>query len=99
VKAIVNKMSNHLFQNTKEAEIVIGGAQRGANEVQLNIKTLPGGLGNEPLAVRIYAFSQVKGVKPEIVYEYIVEEKGSVKGTQTIRFEIDQATLSKLSGR
>lgn len=99
VRAQVNNVSNHLFQNTKEAEVVIGGGRTGGNEIQLGIKTLPGGGGNEPLCVRVYVMSQVAGVQPVKVFEYLVAEKGAVKAVQTVRFEIDQADLAKLSGK
>jgi len=99
VKAIVNGKSNHLFQNAKQAEIIIGGINKGSNEIQYRINKLPGGQSNEPLTVRVYAMSQVKGVKPVKVYEYLVEEKGTPKPVQTARFEVDAATLAKLNGR
>lgn len=99
VRAKVNNVSNHLFQNTKDAEVVIGGVKPGANEIQIAIKTLPGGQNNEPLTVRVYALSQVKGVKPVKVYEYLVNEKEAVKGVQTVKFTLDQAALDQLRGK
>lgn len=99
VRTKVNNVSNHLFQNTKDAEVIIGGVKPGANEIQIAIKSLPGGQGNETLTVRVYAFSQVKGVKPVKVYEYLVNEKEAVKGVQTVRFTLDQAALDKLRGK
>lgn len=99
VQAKVNKVSNHLFQNTQNAQVIIGGGRIGANEMQFSIKTLPGGQKNEPLTVRVYLFSQVQGVKPIKIYEYLVQEKGEVTPTQTVNFSIDQEVLNKLAGK
>ncbi len=47
VKVQINKISRHRFANAKEAEIVIGGAVDGSNEVQYSVKKLDGGTGKE----------------------------------------------------
>ena len=47
VKVQINKISRHRFANAKEAEIVIGGAVDGPNEVQYSVKKLEGGTGKE----------------------------------------------------
>lgn len=99
VKAIVNGKSNHLFQNTKQAEVVIGGVRKGRNEIQFRVNELPGGLGNEPLTVRVYAMSKVKGLMPVKAFEYLVKEKEIPKSVQTVSFEINDETFSKLTRR
>ena len=43
VRLLVNNISSHLFQNTKRAEVVIGGAKDGVNEMQFSIKDIEGG--------------------------------------------------------
>lgn len=99
VQVQVNKISRHRFANAKEAEIVIGGAVDGANEVQFTTKSLPGGKGSEALAIRVYLMSQIEGVKPIKAYEYLVEEKAPVKPFGSGVFNVDAATVGKLMSK
>ncbi len=95
----VNKVSRHRFANAKEAEVVIGGAVDGLNEVQYAIKPLPGGTGKEALAIRVYLMSEVKGVQPVKAFEYLVKEGGAVKPAGTSQFDVNAAMVNKLMGR
>jgi hypothetical protein len=99
VKVQVNKISHHRCANAKEAEIVIGGAVDGLNEVQYAINKLPGGTGNEALTIRVYLLSEVKGVKPIKAFEYQVRENQSPKPFGTGNFNLEAATVAKLMGR
>ena len=99
VKVQVNKISRHRFANAKEAEIVIGGAVDGPNEVQYAISKLPGGTGKEAMTIRVYLFSQVQGVKPIKAFEYLVPENQVPKTADTGTFNIDAATVAKLMGK
>lgn len=99
VKVQVNKISRHRFANAKEAEIVIGGAVDGPNEVQYAITTLPGGTGKEAITIRVYLFSQVEGVKPIKAFEYQVLENQAVKPFDTGTFNVDAAAVNKLLGK
>ena len=99
VKVMVNKVSRHLFQNTKAAEVVIGGARDGRNEIEFGIKSLPGSTGKEPMEVRVYLMSEVQGVQPIKVYEYLVPEGGVVKPFGTQAFNVTPAEVQKLQGR
>lgn len=99
VQVQVNKISRHRFANAKEAEIVIGGAVDGPNEVQFSTKTLPGGKGTEAMTVRVYLMSQIDGVKPIKVYEYQVAENAAVKPFGSGNFNVDAETVGKLMGR
>jgi hypothetical protein len=74
VQVQVNKISRHRFANAKEAEIVIGGAVDGPNEVQFATKKLEGGTGKEAMTIRVYLFSQVAGVMPIKAFEYQIAE-------------------------
>jgi hypothetical protein len=94
----VNKISRHRFANAKEAEIVIGGAVDGDNEVQFTVKKLDGGTDKEALAVRVYLMSQVPGVKPIKAYEYLVKEGGEAKAFVTDKFVVDAEIARKLTG-
>lgn len=98
VQLQINKISRHLFQNTKEAEVVTGGAKDGANEVQFLIKSLPGSVGTEPMVVRVYVLSEVQGVKPIKVFEYEVKEKESPKGSGTMMFQVTPEVVKELMG-
>lgn len=99
VEVQVNKISKHKFANTRGAEIVLGGAKDGGNEVQYAIRKLPDGTGQEALTVRVYVLSEIKGVMPLKMFEYQIEEKGKPKDADTGYFEIDAATVRKLTGK
>lgn len=99
VKVQVNKISRHRFANTMEAEIIIGGALAGANEVQYSIQKLEEGTGEEALTIRVYLMSEVEGIKPIKVFEYQVPEKGTFSPFGTGHFNLDAAAVSKLSGK
>lgn len=99
VKVQVNKISRHRFANAKEAEIVIGGAVDGPNEVQYALTKLPGGTGTEALTIRVYLLSEVQGVKPIKAFEYQVLENETPKTANTGYFNIDAAMVAKLMGK
>lgn len=96
VQVQVNQISRHRFANAQEAEIVIGGARDGRNEITFAVKPLPGAQGGEAFTVRVYLMSEVPGTKPIKAYEYLVEEGGPVKGFETGTFTVDPATAAKL---
>jgi hypothetical protein len=96
VQVQVNQLSRHRFVNTKEAEIVLGGAKDGANTVTFTAKGLEGATGKEALAVRIYLMSENAGTQPIKAYEYRVDEGGVAKGLGTGTFTVDPATAAKL---
>jgi hypothetical protein len=99
VQVQVNKISRHRFANAKEAEVVIGGAVDGPNEVQFSTRKLEGATGKEAMTIRVYLMSEVPGVKPIKAYEYQVQENGSVKPFGTSNFVVDAATAAKLNGK
>jgi len=99
VRVQINKVSSHLFQNTKAAEVVIGGARDGRNEVQYSIRQLPGGEGAEPLTIRVYLLSQVRGVKPIKIFEYQVGEKERPEPVGTGYFAVTREVVRRLMGR
>ena len=99
VQVQVNKISRHRFANAKEAEIVIGGAHPGPNEVQYSIRKLEGGTGEEALTIRVYLMSEVPGMKPIKAFEYQVLEKGKFDPHGSGNFHLDAATVRKLTGK
>ena len=99
VQVQINKISRHRFANAKEAEVVIGGALDGSNEVQFTTRSLEGSTGKEAMTIRVYLMSEVPGVKPIKVFENQVEENGTVKPFGTSNFFVDAAILSKLNGK
>lgn len=99
VQVQVNKISRHRFANAKEAEIVVGGARPGSNEVQYSIRKLEGGTGEEALTIRVYLMSEVEGTKPIKAFEYQVPEKGAFQPFGTGNFNLDAAMAAKLSGK
>jgi hypothetical protein len=99
VRVQVNKISHHRFANAKEAEVVIGGALDGSNEVQFSTKKLEGATGKEAMTIRVYLMSEVAGVKPVKAFEYQVPENGVAKPFGSDTFAVDAATVAKLNGR
>lgn len=99
VKVQVNKISQHRFANAKEAEIVIGGALDGTNEVQYSVKKLEGGTGKEVMTIRIYLMSEMAGDKPIKAFEYQIAAGEAPKPFGTGNFTVDAATAAKLAGR
>jgi len=99
VQLQVNKISRHRFANAKEAEIVIGGAVDGSNEVQYSVKKLEGGTGKEVMTIRVYLLSEVDGTKPIKAFEYQVGPGEVVKPFGTGTFLLDDATASALKAK
>jgi hypothetical protein len=99
VKVTVNGVSRHAFGNAKEAELIIGGLDDGANAISYEAKDLPGATGNEALCIRVYAFSQIKGVMPVKIYEYQVEEGKKPLASASQGFALDASVAQKISGR
>jgi hypothetical protein len=99
VRVQINKISHHRFANVKEAEVVIGGASDGQNEVQFTTKKLEGGTGKEAMTIRVYLRSEVAGVDPIKVYQYQIAEGEVPKPFGTETFTVDAATVAKITGR
>lgn len=99
VEVQVNKISRHRFANAKEAEVVIGGALEGPNEVQYTVKKLKGGTGKEVMTIRVYLMSEVAGKKPVKVFEYQIAAGEKPKSVDTGSFIVDAATTAKLAGK
>ena len=99
VQVQVNKISRHRFANAKDADLVIGGALLGANEVQYSVKGLEGGTGKEAMTIRVYLLSEVPGMKPIKAFEYQVAENGAIKPFGTGSFALDGVTAKQLSGK
>lgn len=99
VKLKVNRVSDHRFQDTKAAEVVLGGGLDGLNEIQFAVKSLEGSNGKEPLVMRVYLMSTVKGVAPIKMYEYKVAEGGVVKPYGSSHFTIGPKEHARLSGK
>jgi hypothetical protein len=99
VRVQVNKISHHRFANAKEAEVVIGGARDGANEVQYSVRKLDGGTGKEAMTIRVYLMSETAGVKPLKIYEYQVAQNAKAEPFGTGHFIVDAAAVKQLNGR
>ena len=99
VEIYVNRLSKHRVRNSKESQVIIGGARDGRNEIQYSIQPLPGSTGKEPLAIRVYLMSQVRGVKPVKVFEIKVPENGVIQSpTGTKTFNVGPEVVRKLGG-
>ena len=96
----INKVSRHKFTNAKEAEIVLGGAKDGVNELSFAIRKLEGGTGKEAMTIRVYLAPEAEGVKPLKVFEYQVAENGTLpQETGTKMFQVTAADLAKVKGK
>lgn len=98
VEVQVNKISRHRFANAKEAQVVIGGAKDGPNEVQYSVKKLEGGTGKEVMTIRVYLMSEVAGAKPIKAFEYQIAAGEKPKPFDTGTFTLDAATAAKTKG-
>lgn len=99
VRVQVNRTSMHDFNNAQDAQLIIGGAKHGENEIQYTIKDLVDEEIQEPMTIRIYLMSQVNGVKPVKVYEYQVKEGEKPKEFGKGTFVVDQNVRNKLLGK
>jgi len=99
VQLQVNKLSRHHFADTKAAEVVLGGAKDGLNEVQYGIKAMEGGTGKEAMTIRVYLMSEVPDVQPVKVFEYQITEGGKPNDFGTGTFVVDPAVAQKLKGK
>lgn len=99
VQVQINKISRHRFANAREAEIILGGARDGINEVQYAVRKLEGATGKEAMTIRVYLFSELEGIKPIKVFEYQVAEGGTVKPFGSENFTVNAAILAKLQGK
>lgn len=99
VELQVNKISRHRFANAKEAEVVIGGALEGPNEIQYSIKNLEGATGKEVMTIRVYLMSMVPGAKPVKTFEYQMAAGEAPKPYGTGSFVVDAATVAKIAGK
>jgi len=99
VQVQINKISRHRFANAKEAEVVIGGAVDGPNEVQYSIKKLEGGTGKEVMTVRVYLMASTPGTKPIKAFEYQIAAGEKPKAVGSGMFIVDANLIAKLEGR
>lgn len=85
VDLTVNGVSKHTFQHDRSAQIIIGGAKDGVNNLKFQIKPLPGGDPKAVMTIRVYLMSEVQGKQPVKVFEYQVEggEKPEASGDRT----------------
>jgi hypothetical protein len=98
VQVQINKISRHQFANAKEAEVVIGGAVDGPNEVQFTVKKLAGATGKEVMTIRVYLISELAGVKPVKAFEYQIAAGEKPESVATKMFNVDASTVAKLAG-
>lgn len=99
VNVRINKISRHRFANAKEAEVVIGGALDGPNEVHYTVKNLKGGTGKEVMTIRVYLMPEIAESKPIKAFEYQIAAKAKPKEDATETFTVDASMAEKLAGR
>ena len=99
VQVQINGTSRHLFQDAQEAQLVIGGAKNGQNHIQYAIKNLIEEDFKDPMTLRVYLMSEVQGVKPIKIFEYLVPEGKKPEGFGKGSFLVDGSIRAKLMGR
>lgn len=98
IQVQINGTSKHLFQDAQEAQLVIGGAKHGRNEIQYTVKKLIDANFKDPMTVRVYIMSEVEGVKPVKIYEHLVPEGQQPEGFGRGTFVIDDQIRNRLLG-
>ncbi|MGB1260866.1 MAG: hypothetical protein ACPG6P_12540 [Akkermansiaceae bacterium] len=99
VKADVNRFSSHRLQNTQQSEVIIGGAKDGPNTINYTIKDLPDYKGDDPITIRVYLFSEVKGVKPVEVFRYQTKKGEKPKPSGRAVFHVTPEIAARLRGK
>lgn len=74
VDLTINGVSKHRFQHDKNAQVIIGGARDGKNEVRFTIAPLKGSDPEAVMTIRVYLMSEIQGRQPVKVFEYQVED-------------------------
>lgn len=99
VRVQVNKISMHDFINDKDAQLIIGGVKAGKNEIQYTTKDMESDEEiREAMTIRVYLMSEIQGVKPIKVYEYLVREGEKPKGFGSGNFVVDDNIQRRLMG-
>ena len=80
--------SEHRFQDTQDAQVVIGGGKDGRNSISFTTKRMEGSTGKEAFTVRVYLMNENAGATPVKVYEYLVNEGGAVKASVSTSFTV-----------
>lgn len=96
VDLTINGVSKHKFQHDKNAQVIIGGARDGKNEVQFEITPLEGGDPKAAMTIRVYLMSQVQGRQPVKVFEYQVENGKQPEAAGVKTFTITPEIAKKL---
>ncbi len=101
VRVQINSISSHHFVDDQVADIILGGAKAGINEIQYAIQSNEAAdeVIKEPLCVRVYLFSQVQGVKPIKAFEYQTLENQKPEGFGKGTFVVDNKVRQILAGQ
>lgn len=95
----VNNISSHLYQNDKRAEVVIGGARDGQNQVNYTIKDIPGGDPKAPITIRIYLMSEIPGTPPTKIVQYQIDNGAKPNTSGVLTFNLTPDIAAKLRRR
>lgn len=74
VKANINNISQHEFDNTRQAEVISGGLRDGGNSITLNFADSPSGEKGAVL-VEVYIMPEIPGHLPARAFSYFVPPK------------------------
>lgn len=99
VDVTINGISSHRFQNDQQAEVVIGGVKDGKNSISFKTRKLEGGLGKEAFTVRVYVANENDLDRPVKIYEYLVNEGGTVKKSVNSTFTLQPEIAGRILRR
>lgn len=94
VEATINGISHHRLTDTREAEIIWGGADIGENQIELKISDDPEGTPKGPLEVTVYLMPEIEGNVPVAAYQLKTNTNDAPPPVKTT-FTIDRALLAK----
>lgn len=83
VKATVNNISSHEFENTRQADVISGGLRDGTNSLTLNFSDSPHGEKGGAL-VEVYIMPETPGHIPARVFTYFVSPTEMPKSGPTL---------------
>ncbi len=95
VKARINNVSDHNFEDVRMAEVISGGLRKGVNTLDLSITPAPGGKPG-PLNIMVYVMPETVGNFPGMAYSYAIPaEQAGLNGPTT--FTITDDTIRHMA--
>lgn len=89
VKARINNVSDHVFEDARMAEVISGGLRNGINSIDLNVTPAPNGKPG-PLNIMVYVMPETVGNFPGQAYSCAIPaNQAAQNGTATFTITAD----------